>query len=252
MSSRVFIFFFAIACTFAEGAEPAKPFVLLNQKYFQRGIDKNYFVALPKGSAPKTGKWKGLFCQGLDCEIADAKVEIVPGKMKVCDGPETVPAEIVTVSGNPVAIFNGIDLNNRKVTTRFRANLPSNNKQSKLDIVSGEEVLTLSWVRFPPSNSELGFPYQYRFHIQNSSTKQFIFSIEGGDTPEVIPFIPWAGDLDGDGKTDILVKLLYDHSDQACYYCRFAERVYLSSQVKNGEILHKAGETAGEKPACGC
>jgi len=57
--------------------------------------------------------------------------------------------------------------------------------------------------------------------------------------------IEWIGDLDGDGKMDILLSLPDDN-------CGYDERLYLSSQAGQGEIVHKAAQLSGREAACGC
>ncbi len=59
------------------------------------------------------------------------------------------------------------------------------------------------------------------------------------------PVVEWVGDIDGDGKMDVLLNL---HDDN----CVFDERLYLSSQSGKGELLHEAAQLSGSQAACGC
>jgi hypothetical protein len=58
--------------------------------------------------------------------------------------------------------------------------------------------------------------------------------------------------MDGDGKTDLLVEIPYSMDDGDDAQCEVAYRLYLSSQAAEGEVLHKAAQTAGTQPACRC
>jgi hypothetical protein len=63
-----------------------------------------------------------------------------------------------------------------------------------------------------------------------------------GDTT---PVVYWAGDLDGDGKADLLLAIPDDN-------CGYDERLYLSSGSDEGTLLRKAAHIAGREAACGC
>jgi hypothetical protein len=96
----------------------------------------------------------------------------------------------------------------------------------------------------------------YRYHLGDGATRQFIFSSfgdkEAAKGGSLTPFIHWAGDLDKDGKLDLLVEIPYGMDDGADARCQVAYRLYLSSQAADGEVLHKAAQTSGLRPACGC
>ncbi|WP_426168640.1 hypothetical protein [Pseudoduganella sp. R-34] len=97
----------------------------------------------------------------------------------------------------------------------------------------------LSWVKTAEGRK--------RYHLTGDSAKQFLFAVDAlghyeGDTT---PVVYWAGDLDGDGKGDLLLAIPDDN-------CGYDERLYLSSGTGEGSLLRKAAHTSGREPACGC
>jgi hypothetical protein len=104
----------------------------------------------------------------------------------------------------------------------------------------GTAPLTLSRVKLPQNGG-------FRYHMTNGTNQQFMFRTEfeshyGGDTS---PLIHWVGDIDGDGKIDLLLSLPDDN-------CGFDYRLYLSSVAMKGTLLGKAAQLSGRQAACGC
>jgi len=200
-----------------------------------------------QGTFPRGGAWTGLYCTALACELRDADVEIGDGSAKnVLEEDEAL--DIVKVSGEPVALFQDLGLKPGKVTTWYR--LPDDvftsrqytalKKLGQWSMPWGTEPLTPSWARLPEHAG-------MRYRLSSASAKQFLFSLdeEGHYGSDTTPVIEWIGDLDGDGKLDILMTLPDDN-------CGFDERLYLSSEAVKGELVHKAAQLAGWAAACGC
>ncbi len=87
----------------------------------------------------------------------------------------------------------------------------------------------------------------FRYHLGDGTTRQFLFATAfeghyGGDTT---PRVQWVGDLDGDGRADLLISLPDDN-------CGFDDRLYLSSVARPGQLMGLAARFAGRYPACGC
>lgn len=217
-------------------AEPGKPIVII-------GHGGNY----ARGTLPRDDSWYGLYCNGSGCETGNANVRITSSTAKNVLG-EDEPIDVLKTDGKPLALFHGVPLNPGKVATWFKSeglvyDSGHYSRLRKLDrwqMPWGATPLTISRVKLPGYEG-------YRYHIGDGVTKQFMFRLYpeghyGGDTT---PYIHWVGDLDGDGKIDLLLSLPDDN-------CGFDVRLYLSSQAGEGEFVRKAAQLAGREPACGC
>jgi hypothetical protein len=244
-------------------AEPPAAVVLVNHNHSRQfaSVSGPYFHSFPKDTIPQAGTWLGLYCDKSDCELREATVAVMSGTLADCDDAEAF-AETVYASGNPVAVFNGVNLVPGKVATVLLARKeplasPHFVKLRKLGLWQAQlkgKPLGISWTRLPRPKSP--DETMYRYHLGDGATKQFIFSSFGAkDGPKggaVTPFVHWAGDLDKDGKLDLLVEIPYGMDDSADAHCQVAYRLYLSSRAAEGEVLHKAVQTSGTQPACGC
>jgi len=206
-----------------------------------------YNKQFAQGTFPRSGDWYGLYCEAHACELRKAAVEIGGGSAKnVLDEDEAL--DILNVPGEPVALLHGLDLRPGKVTTWYRPpadvstsrQFTSLKKLGQWDMPWSSEPLAMFWTRLPDHAG-------MRYHMGGASGRQFLFALDeeghyGGDTT---PVIVWSGDVDGDGKLDILMTLPDDN-------CGFDERLYLSSQAGKGELIHKAAQLSGREAACGC
>ncbi|MBU1235515.1 MAG: hypothetical protein KJ634_00510 [Gammaproteobacteria bacterium] len=220
-----------------------------------------YFPSFPKGTMPRDGTWLALYCDDAGCEVREAAVAVMGGTIANCDDREQY-AETIFAGGEPVAVFNSVNLPLGKVATALLARkAPAASSQFEdfrtvgvWYVLFNGKYLGISWVRMvsPHSPDE----YLYRYHLVDGATKQFIFSSTGGRAEAaggaVAPFVHWAGDLDQDGKVDLLVEIPYslDHGTNA--RCQVSHRLYLSSLAQAQEVLHKAAQTSGQQPACAC
>lgn len=200
-----------------------------------------------QGTLPRDDNWLGLFCAAQDCELRAAAVSITDGTAKdITDSDEGL--EVVGVEGDALALFHGVPLAPARVTTWYRApDEPYRSRQYtsllKLGhwaVPGGAQPLSLSWVKLPDG---AGFHY----FLGDGSRKQFLFSTpaEGHYGGDLTPIVHWVGDLDGDGKPDLLLSLPDDN-------CGYDQRLYLSSQAVNGELVHRAAVLSGYEAACGC
>lgn len=199
-----------------------------------------------QGTFPRDASWLGLYCEETECELQSTQVRVTSSSAKnVLDEDE--PLDVLAVTGKPLALFPDMPLKAGKVVSWYRAKEPSSDtyqaqklkKLGKWDMPWGTRPLTISWVRTPEGWK--------RYHVSDGNTKQFLFRTEleghyGGDTT---PIIHWVGDLDGDGKSDILLSIPDDN-------CGFDERLYLSSNAAEGKLLRKAAQLSGDEAACGC
>lgn len=197
------------------------------------------------GIFPRHANWLGLHCEQLDCEIRPTPVEVASaGVMDLSN--EVQALDVLAVTGEPVAVFPGASFATGKVATWYRAearsDLPQTLKLQKLgkwQMPWGDRPMTLSWVQTPEGTK--------RYHVSDGTMRQFLFSTptEGHQGGDATPLVHWVGDLDGDGKLDLLVNLPDDS-------CGYDERLYLSSGTEEGKLLRKAAQLTGGEVACGC
>lgn len=191
--------------------------------------------------------WYGLYCESMDCELREVTVRITSSSAKnVLDQDE--PLDVIDVDGKPMALFHGMTFEPGKVTTWYKSpdspftsrQYTSLQKLGRWTMPWSSTPLSISWVKLPDHGG-------FRYFVSDGSTKQFLFRTAseghyGGDTT---PIVEWVGDVDRDGKLDMLLELPDDN-------CGFDERLYLSSQADDGELLHKAAQLSGHEVACGC
>lgn len=241
-------------------AEPPTATVLVNHGHSlrQAASGGSHFRNFARDAIPRNGRWLGLFCGKSGCQVREAVVTLVSGTVRDCNDEESY-AETIHASGNPVAVLHGVDIPAGKVATALLAakEPPGSAHFKRLRKLGHWQVqlkgkpLGLSWVRMrlPKSTDE----YMYRYHLADGATRQFVFSSNGSATEAggaVTPFVHWAGDLDADGRIDLLVEIPSYMADED--RCEATYRLYLSSRAGEGEVLHKSAQTTGHKPACGC
>lgn len=76
-----------------------------------------------------------------------------------------------------------------------------------------------------------------RLVLTRAGTRQVLFEAAESDTDGWS--LKWAGDLDGDGKPDLLLT-----ADS--HYARETLRLFLSSKAKKGELVHEVASLTGE------
>jgi hypothetical protein len=197
------------------------------------------------GTFPRHASWQGLHCQALDCELQATPVTVTTSTANnVLE--EIEPLDVLAVTGAPVVSFPQALFPAGKIPTWYRISHPVDPPQvqnllklGKWQMPWGDRPLTLSWVVTPEGAK--------RYHVSDGATKQFLFSTstEGHYSGDTTPVVHWVGDLDGDGKLDLLLDLPDDN-------CGFDERLYLSSDAGEGKLLRKAAQSTGREAACGC
>jgi hypothetical protein len=195
-----------------------------------------------QGTFPRDAQWLGLYCQGLECEIKPTPVRVTTSSAKnVLDVDESL--DVLNVKGMPLALFPDAPLKTGKVASWYQAKEPSFDipqtqklqKLGKLVVPWGARPLTISWVKTPERLK--------RYHLSDGNTKQFLFSTDFSE--EKTPFIHWVGDLDRDGRPDILLSIPDDN-------CGFDERLFLSSNAGEGRLVRMGAQLTGRQAACGC
>lgn len=218
----------------AEPSEPVQPRVVFEMR-------ANY----SQGTFTPDTAWLGLFCEGKRCDVKRAKVQIEAYSEQELDGGMTT-LDGLKPEGSPVALFYNTTLTAGKVDAWYRPANTGNGPVSSTSlrhlgrwaIPGGAVPLTISWVRLPDGKG-------YRYLLGDGKTKQFLFATpEKGDYGgDIFPVIVWVGDLDRDGKMDMLIDIPDD--------CRYDQRMYLSSLARKGQFVGKAAGFAGYMSACG-
>lgn len=198
-----------------------------------------------RGSLPAGGGWLALECGSGGCVLRATGLQL--SRQTVLHLDEfRVPLETPRVKGRPLALFHGLALSPGPVTRWHGGERDVERAATQLrrlgrwSVPGDGRALSLSWVRLPDQGG-------FRYHLGNGMTRQFLFATAfeghyGGDTT---PRVLWAGDLDGDGRADLLISLPDDN-------CGFDNRLYLSSAAGPGQLVGLAGHFAGRHPACGC
>lgn len=199
-----------------------------------------------RGTFPRNASWLGLYCRATTCELRATRVDVQSSSAKnVLDEIETLDA--VSIEGNPIAVVQGLPLRAGPVETAFRmtgdaydaAHVDRLRKLGAWRIPWAGRPTTLSWVVTPDS--------RMRYHLGDGVTRQFLFATwpQGHYDEDMTPVVHWAGDLDRDGKIDLLLSIPDDN-------CSYDERLYLSSMAGTGQIVRKAAQLEGVQGACGC
>lgn len=201
--------------------------------------------AYTPGSLPAGGGWLALECGRDGCALRPTSLQLSRKTVLHLD-EFRVPLEIPRVKGSPLALFHGLALSPGPVARWHGGDRDVDRATAQLrrlgrwTVPGDARQLALSWVRLPDQGG-------FRYHLGDGTTRQFLFATEveghyGGDTT---PRVLWAGDLDGDGRADLLLSLPDDN-------CGFDNRLYLSSLSRPGQLVGQAARFAGRYPACGC
>lgn len=210
-------------------------------------------------SLPRKGNWIGLYCGGSGCEIRKASVAVLTSRAKTVLG-ESEKVDVLSVKGKPLALFHGLKISPGPVVTWLRSDKGYESshyerlhKAKKWHIPYGARPLTFSKdLKTVRGTYPDGTPFQtkyFEYSLSDGSVKQLMFedgleTNHGGEQPS--PIVHWVGDLDGDGKIDLLMTLPGESS------CGFDARLYLSSMASDGGLIGEAAQFSGQIPTCGC
>jgi hypothetical protein len=213
-----------------------------------------------RGSLPRKSDWLGLYCSKSDCEVRNANVSVIASQTSeenVLGEKENI--DVLSIEDSPIALFLGVTLKAGPATTWFRSEISQESAHyQKLHLLNqwhmpyGSRPLTLLKELKTVSGTTPNGHYQHKYYEYNLSDgvrKQLLFedgleTNQGGEQPS--PIVSWVGDLNGDGKIDLLISLPGEGS------CGFDERLYLSSAGGDGVFVIKAAHFSGQIPVCGC
>lgn len=211
-------------------------------------------IAIPgmsqSGAWPTHG-WIGLHCYDVHaCELRQAKVTTTETTTTHLD--ESI--QISTIESDLAfrAMFRqmGDVLVPGPVTTWYQPDgtrIPAEtgtyqrlHKLGRLDLPWGAQPLVMARVVLAEGG-------RHRYILSDGKSRQVLLHRDGegkyggATTPSII----WAGDLDRDGKIDLLLNLSGDN-------CEREVRLYLSSKALKGGFVGLAAKLEDREPACGC
>lgn len=219
----------------AHDESPDLPIVVVEQ-------DRNY----PAGTFRPDQPWLGLHCADDHCEVRDADIVVsassATGIMEIDE-----PIDVLGGGEELLALFQGMAVSPGPVDTWFRMRVfPYESRQytallrlGRWDVPNPHAPLALFSVTLPDQGG-------YRYHVTDGVTRQFLFAtdLSGHYGEPKIPIVHWVGDLNGDGRPDLLLSIPDDG-------CGYDDRLYLSSS-EPGTLLVKAAQLSGWQSACGC
>ncbi len=183
--------------------------------------------------------WLGVFCKQLVCDARHTTIKTARVHDEVVDEDtkaNTGTSVSVSSQEQPLFLVRGIAPTSRSIPTVF---------QGEKNMVAGD----LLPIGFSGANYELRvdgkkmedepLPKGSRLIFSNGSTMQEVFSLpEGGNDPYIT--VLWVGDIDGDGKPDLLVITSW-------HYNVSHKVLWLSSLAKPGQLVGLAAifETTG-------
>ncbi|HSD37354.1 MAG TPA: hypothetical protein VLC92_07575 [Rhodocyclaceae bacterium] len=197
-----------------------------------------------RGSLPREGSWLGLYCEGDECKLRTTRVNVASSEHENALG-EFEETEELAVLDEPIAIFHGMPLKTGPVTT-WRGIEPSGRAFGGTTTM-GRWTRPDSKTSFELSWSELPDGEGFRYYLGQGNRQQMLLdtAAETRDGEDVALTVHWVGDMDGDGKLDMLMSIAGES-------CSCDVRLYLSSLAGKDEFVGKAAHFSGGAPACGC
>ncbi|HNB23514.1 MAG TPA: hypothetical protein PKZ32_13920 [Candidatus Melainabacteria bacterium] len=176
--------------------------------------------------------WTGLFpLQKGQFELRPTKVKVAIVRDEINDeAADQKTGKKVTVSDKVEPLFLIKQLpalkTGKVITSRvFQKERPEVGTKVKLNVGSKESTLTISGIK------KEEYRAQYKIVLQTGGVKQTIF--ERKELAESsFPSLLWAGDLDGDGKLDLIM----DTTDN---YNMRDLTLFLSTRAKPGRLVEK-------------
>ena len=210
------------------------------------------------GAGFKAGNgWWILSCAGQGCRLDAASLAVKPSTHPQYDGPP-VASQRLTWSARPrvraslLAAFKPkgalaqLSLRPGPLSTWFHhrmATLPPLDgplPETRLDMDGGRHALLRQRLVKGAGDTVLELELATEGKVQQLGRYEFHMSEPGYIAPQMV--VMWAGDLDGDGKLDLLV-------NNSAYY--WDTTLYLSSLAKPGELVAPAGRFQYAPPDSG-
>jgi hypothetical protein len=191
------------------------------------------------------GGWWALHCMG-ECVLSEQRLDVSALDHPTYDG-DPVPGQVLTFSPErpvstlllfkPIRSMRQLKLAAGPVVTYFRP--------GQVDGVQrpADSPGTMEWevlvegnppLRFVPVVAERGAPLQLEVELggRRQLLGKFNFAPPDPFPMSLSDYLLWVGDLDGDGRPDLLVNLDFHGTDIA---------LFLSSAARGEEIAHEVG-----------
>lgn len=238
----------ALPAVAQEGAKSSGPVVLLPRLPVAEGrLDP----LLPGREYRAGGGWWALACPA-GCVLYPLTLSVRAERHPVYDGDPVPGQRLVFAPPPPVdevlAVFKpwrlaqGLPLRSGPVTTYFPGTLPRLRRPASPGTMEGEVGLPggaaarlVPTLLLPPAGGAPGEPaltLELQLDGRRQSLGAFHFGIEGPRALKPSDYLMWAGDLDGDGRPDFLIRFDFHGTDQA---------LFLSSLARGDELVGEAG-----------
>lgn len=192
-------------------------------------------AAYEPGSLPSGGGWLALECGPGGCALRATGLQL--SRQTVLHLDEfRVPLETPRVKGRPLALLHGLALSPGPLARGRAGRRPrcrATATARALDCPGGCTA----------AGPVVGVPARPGW--RHDAAVPVCDGVRGPLRRRHDPRVLWAGDLDGDGRADLLFSLPDDN-------CGFDNRLYLSSAAGPGRLVGLAAHFAGRHPACGC
>lgn len=211
------------------------------------------------GTFPDKSIWQSLECDKFACEVRTAKVKVDKYGVEHL-GDAKAPVISLKPRLEAYALFPKSTFKLGKVETWYKAHTPNlesyvvrgESPFKKLDgkqmwkVPGGRHQTSLMGTHVVEKYPD-GDGYSVNYELRSGSKRQTLFSIkeEAPDSLETLPIVHWAGDLDRDGKVDLILSI-------PSLNCGYDARLYLSSKAGPNEIVKLAAQLVGYQAACGC
>ena len=184
-------------------------------------------------------EWYGLFPAGDGFELRQTKITIEIVHDGIVDGEDEKTGKIVTTDQDdePVFLVKGIpNLENKLIDTAFYGSEFIYPGQSKwLGFEGGYALHGLGNASEHESSFSEIIVDNYRIRMNHQHQTQMIATVQRFASTDATPNLIWAGDLDGDGKLDLLMDLTWHYNVKL-------PALFLSSQAEDGDLLKKVAE----------
>jgi hypothetical protein len=179
--------------------------------------------------------WMALTCHDNECALSPAQVCARRVHDVIVDEDEKVDTGVAISSSvaDPVFLVRNVKLKTGKVAVAFRGEFQLGLSSFAKPLRLGREEYVLL-PESPRRGDDEDFPRGYTLTLHKGNKHQVIFSLPEGGSDSRAELL-WAGDIDGDGKLDLLINAS-DHYNVEHW------RLWLSSYAKPGELVGVAAE----------